>query len=152
MLRSIRVISARSCKGVNETLDAVIGPLNVTAGYVDRISKGDIPPKITDHYNGDFNDDQDQSEPVYRRGLSGLIQQMNYMSTQHDLGEIDLSSRLTNFQGAYRTMAEGLNNMVMGHISVKKKAMACLKRFGRRQLRRRTGKIPWQKSIHQRHN
>ena len=33
--------------GVNDTLDAVIGPLNVAAGYVDRISKGDIPPKIT---------------------------------------------------------------------------------------------------------
>jgi methyl-accepting chemotaxis protein len=27
--------------GVNETLDAVIGPLNVAAEYVDRISKGD---------------------------------------------------------------------------------------------------------------
>ena len=35
-------------QGVNETLDAVIGPLNVAAEYVDRISKGDIPPKITD--------------------------------------------------------------------------------------------------------
>ncbi|MCX5814465.1 MAG: hypothetical protein NT178_18275 [Proteobacteria bacterium] len=43
-------------KGFNETLDAVIGPLNVTAEYVDRISKGDIPPKITDIYNGDFNE------------------------------------------------------------------------------------------------
>ncbi|WP_235609598.1 MCP four helix bundle domain-containing protein, partial [Azospira sp. I13] len=42
-------------EGVNETLDAVIGPLNVAANYVDRISKGDIPPKITDSYNGDFN-------------------------------------------------------------------------------------------------
>ncbi len=42
--------------GVNETLDAVIGPLNVAAEYVDRISKGDIPPKITDTYNGDFNE------------------------------------------------------------------------------------------------
>ncbi|HLA35383.1 MAG TPA: MCP four helix bundle domain-containing protein, partial [Rhodocyclaceae bacterium] len=42
-------------KGVNDTLDAVIGPLNVAANYVDRISKGDIPPKITDSYNGDFN-------------------------------------------------------------------------------------------------
>jgi len=42
-------------QGVNDTLDAVIGPLNVAAGYVDRISNGDIPPKITDHYNGDFN-------------------------------------------------------------------------------------------------
>ncbi|HZX32262.1 MAG TPA: hypothetical protein VFF03_13005, partial [Rhodocyclaceae bacterium] len=42
-------------QGVNDTLDAVIGPLNVAAGYVDRISKGDTPPKITDAYNGDFN-------------------------------------------------------------------------------------------------
>ncbi|MGK4422283.1 hypothetical protein ACSLVQ_28955, partial [Klebsiella pneumoniae] len=42
-------------QGVNDTLDAVIGPLNVAAGYVDRISKGDIPTKITDNYNGDFN-------------------------------------------------------------------------------------------------
>lgn len=29
-------------QGVNDTLDAVIGPLNVAADYVDRISKGDI--------------------------------------------------------------------------------------------------------------
>ena len=42
-------------EGVNSTLDAVIGPLNVAAGYVDRISKGEIPAKITDNYNGDFN-------------------------------------------------------------------------------------------------
>ena len=43
-------------QGINDTLDAVIGPLNVSAEYVDRISKGDIPPKITDDYNGDFNE------------------------------------------------------------------------------------------------
>ncbi|WP_054773412.1 hypothetical protein [Methylogaea oryzae] len=42
-------------EGVNQTLDAVIGPLNVAADYVDRIAKGAIPPKITDTYNGDFN-------------------------------------------------------------------------------------------------
>ena len=41
---------------VNQTLDAVIGPLNVAAEYVDRISKGDMPPKISDRYNGDFNE------------------------------------------------------------------------------------------------
>ena len=42
-------------QGVNDTLDAVIGPLNVAAKYVDQISKGDIPPQIADTYNGDFN-------------------------------------------------------------------------------------------------
>jgi methyl-accepting chemotaxis protein len=41
--------------GVNGTLDAVIGPLNVAAEYVERISKGDMPPLISDEYNGDFN-------------------------------------------------------------------------------------------------
>jgi methyl-accepting chemotaxis protein len=45
----------RIVAGVNDTLDAVIGPLNVTAKYVDDISKGMIPPIITDNYNGDFN-------------------------------------------------------------------------------------------------
>ncbi|WP_168943288.1 Tar ligand binding domain-containing protein, partial [Parazoarcus communis] len=45
----------RIVEGVNATLDAVIGPLNVAADYVDRIAKGAIPPRITDNYNGDFN-------------------------------------------------------------------------------------------------
>ena len=46
---------AEIVRGVNAVLDAVITPLNVSANYVERISKGDIPPQITDTYNGDFN-------------------------------------------------------------------------------------------------
>ncbi|WP_342304455.1 hypothetical protein [Methanolobus sp. ZRKC5] len=42
--------------GINRLLDAVMGPLNVSAEYIDRISKGDIPEKITDDYKGDFNE------------------------------------------------------------------------------------------------
>jgi methyl-accepting chemotaxis protein len=56
-------------QGVNETLDAVIGPLNVSAKYVDLISKGDIPPTITDNYNGDFN--------AIKNNLNTLIVAMN---------------------------------------------------------------------------
>ncbi|MBF0477330.1 MAG: hypothetical protein HQK59_16220, partial [Deltaproteobacteria bacterium] len=56
-------------KGVNETLDAVIGPLNVAAKYVDDISKGDIPAKITDQYNGDFN--------TIKNNLNALIDALN---------------------------------------------------------------------------
>jgi methyl-accepting chemotaxis protein len=42
-------------QGVNDTMDAVIEPLNVAAKHLDQISKGDIPAKITESYNGDFN-------------------------------------------------------------------------------------------------
>jgi len=56
-------------QGVNDTLDAVIGPLNVAARYVDLISKGDIPPQITDTYNGDFN--------TIKNNLNVLVVAMN---------------------------------------------------------------------------
>jgi methyl-accepting chemotaxis protein len=42
-------------EGVNATLDAVIGPLNTAAEYVEKISTGNIPEKITRDYRGDFN-------------------------------------------------------------------------------------------------
>ena len=60
-------------QGVNDTLDAVIGPLNVAARYVDLISKGDVPPEITDSYNGDFN--------TIKNNLNALIVAMNDITT-----------------------------------------------------------------------
>jgi methyl-accepting chemotaxis protein len=56
-------------RGVNAILDAVIMPLNVAANYVDRISKGDNPPQITDTYHGEFN--------IIKNNLNTLISAMN---------------------------------------------------------------------------
>ncbi len=56
-------------RGVNDILDAVIAPLNVSARYVDLISKGEIPAQITDTYNGDFN--------LIKNNLNTLIVAMN---------------------------------------------------------------------------
>ncbi len=116
--------------GVNGTLDAVIGPLNVAAEYVDRISKGDIPPIITEQYNGDFNEIKNNLNMCIN-ALSTLIAEMNRMSEQHDLGDIDVVIDVNKFQGAFQNMASGVNKMVGGHITVKKKAMACVAEFGK---------------------
>ena len=51
-----RATTGRPCWSPSTTmLDTVVGPLNVAANTVEQISKGAIPPKITDTYNGDFN-------------------------------------------------------------------------------------------------
>ncbi len=117
-------------EGVNHTLDAVIGPLNVSAEYVRRISKGDIPPKITDSYNGDFNDIKNNLNTCID-SLNGLITGMQHMSSEHDKGDIDVMIPADKFDGAYKVMAQGVNDMVSGHIAVKKKAMACVAEFGK---------------------
>ena len=64
---------AEIVRGVNSLLDAVITPLNVSAGYVERISKGDVPPQITDTYHGDFN--------TIKNNLNTLIVAMNEITT-----------------------------------------------------------------------
>jgi methyl-accepting chemotaxis protein len=46
---------AEIVRGVNSILDAVIAPLKFTAVCIDRISQGDLPPQITETYQGEFN-------------------------------------------------------------------------------------------------
>ena len=52
--------------GVNKLIDAFVGPINVTAEYVDRISKGDIPPEDHRHLQRRFQRDQEQPQRVHR--------------------------------------------------------------------------------------
>lgn len=132
--------------GVNQLLDAVIAPLNVAAEYIDRISKGDIPEKITDEYNGDFNEIKNNLNMCID-ALNGLSDEMNHMSSQHDLGEIDVNINVNAFHGSYKKMAEGINNMVNGHIAVKKKAMACVGEFGRGNFEAPLEKFPGKKAF-----
>jgi methyl-accepting chemotaxis protein len=67
---------AEIVRGVNGVLDAVIEPLNVSANYVDRISKGDVPSLITDTYHGDFN--------TIKNNLNTLIGAMNEITHAAD--------------------------------------------------------------------
>jgi len=95
-------------EGVNQTLDAVIKPLNVSAEYVDRISKGDIPPKITDSYNGDFNE--------IKNNLNNCIDNINALVTETGLlekaaveGKLATRADAGKHQGDYRKIVEGVN-------------------------------------------
>jgi len=98
-------------EGVNQTLDAVIGPLNVSAEYVDRISKGNLPPKITDTYNGDFNE--------IKNNLNNCIDNINALVTETGLlgkasaeGKLSTRADASKHQGDYRRIVAGVNEML----------------------------------------
>ncbi|HEX8986565.1 MAG TPA: methyl-accepting chemotaxis protein [Rhodocyclaceae bacterium] len=69
-----------------------------------------------------------------RGNLKRFIAEMNRMSKEHDAGDIDVRIDEAKFKGDFAAMAAGVNNMVFGHIAVKKKAMACVKEFGEGNL------------------
>jgi len=58
--------------GVNSLIDAFATPFTVTAASLDRISKGDIPEKITTDYRGDFN--------TIKNNLNALIDTMHQIT------------------------------------------------------------------------
>ena len=95
--------------GVNDTLDAVINPLNVAANYVDNISKGNIPAKITDTYNGDFN--------VLKNNLNTCIDAVNLLVADAGMltvaaveGRLDTRADATRHQGDFRKIVVGVND------------------------------------------
>jgi methyl-accepting chemotaxis protein len=133
-------------EGMNRTLDAVIRPLNVAADYVDKISKGVIPAKISDAYNGDFNEIKNSLNRCID-SLSGLVAEMKNMSEEHIKGDIDMTIPADKFEGAYRVMAQGINEMVSGHITVKKKAMACVAEFGKGNFEAPLERFPGKKAF-----
>ena len=80
--------------------------LKFTAGYIDRISKGDLPPTITDTYHGDFN--------LIKDNLNTLIAAM---------------SEITN---AADEMANGNLTVTLRERSPQDKLMQALERHGGR--------------------
>jgi methyl-accepting chemotaxis protein len=60
-------------QAINAMLDALVAPLNVAAKYVDQISQGNIPGKITDNYKGDFNTIKNNLNDCID-GLGGLVE------------------------------------------------------------------------------
>jgi methyl-accepting chemotaxis protein len=132
-------------EGVNNTLDAVIGPLNVAAEYVDRISKGNIPSKITDNYNGDFNEIKNNLNTCID-ALNTLLCEHKEMSRQHNLGMIDEVMNVEKFQGAYAIMAREINELVQSHIAVKMKVVEIVGRYAQGDLTVDMDRLPGKKA------
>ncbi|MBX3043027.1 MAG: PAS domain-containing protein [Candidatus Kapabacteria bacterium] len=94
--------------GVNKTLDNVIGPLNVAAEYVDRISKGDIPPKITDNYNGDFNEIKNNLNGCID-AVDSLVKDALMLVEAAESGALQTRAEVTHHHGDFRKIVEGVN-------------------------------------------
>ena len=96
-------------EGVNNTLDSVIGPLNVAATYVDRISKGDIPQPISDHYNGDFNALKNNLNTCID-AVNSLVNDANLLAQSAKDGRITVRADADKHNGDFRKIIEGVNN------------------------------------------
>ena len=107
-------------EGVNNALDGVIGPLNITVEYLDRIGKGDIPPKIIDENQGDFIAMKNNINSCIDN-INALLTDMNMLAQSSAEGKLATRVDATKHQGDFRKIVEGVNNTldaVIGPLNV----------------------------------
>jgi len=95
-------------EGVNQTLDSIIVPLNVAANYVENISKGTIPQKITDVYNGDFNIIINNINMCID-AVNNMVDDANMLSISAVEGILETRADVTKHNGDFKKIIEGVN-------------------------------------------
>ena len=94
--------------GMNRLLEAVVGPLNMAATYVDDVSKGVIPAEITASYDGDFNIIKHNLNSC-GHAIKALVADGNLLAEAAEAGVLTIRADATQHLGEYRKVIEGLN-------------------------------------------
>jgi len=122
--------------GVNQTLDSVIGPLNVAAEYMERISKGDIPSKITDTYYGDFNEIKNNLN-ICIDSINALVADAIMLSKAAEEGSLSTRADVSKHSGDFAKIVEGVNSTLAFVIEPVQEAAEVLQEMAQGNLQRR---------------
>lgn len=129
---------------INKKILAVIGgePTEMK-DIADKIADGDFSFKVDNEvHTGAY-----AALLTLSNNIKTLLADLNEMSHQHDLGDIDVVIDVNKYHNDFAVMTKGINDMVNGHIAVKKKAMACVKEFGLGNFDAELEKFPGKKAF-----
>ncbi|MEQ1602676.1 MAG: methyl-accepting chemotaxis protein, partial [Methylophilaceae bacterium] len=97
--------------GVNATLDAINGPFNMAAGYIERIAKGEIPPKITENYKGDYNAIKNNLNTCID-AVNNMVAETIHLEQATTEGQLAYRADTGKYQGDFRKVIGGINKVL----------------------------------------
>jgi methyl-accepting chemotaxis protein len=107
-------------QGMNETMDAFTKPIRLTSDFVTRISNGEIPPKIADRYEGDFNQIKDALNRCVD-AVNLLVSDATALARAGVEGRLATRADASRHQGDFRRIVQGVNetlDAVVGPLGV----------------------------------
>ena len=123
--------------GVNATMEAVIGPLTTAAQYVDAISKGEIPAKITSEYHGDFNTLKTNLNTCID-AVNALVADTKMLSSAGIEGKLSTRADATKHHGDFKKIVDGVNATLDAVIDPLKVSSDVLQKIGRGEIPQKT--------------
>lgn len=102
-------------RGMNNVIEAFVTPIQVTATYLDRIAKGDVPKKISDKYQGDFNAIKHNLN-VLIDNLGNVLDEVAELILAVQEGKLAVRGNVEVFSGDWRELVAGINNVVQAFV------------------------------------
>jgi methyl-accepting chemotaxis protein len=118
---------------VNSVMDAIIEPLQICAGYMERIGKGDIPSPITDEYYGDFDRIKESINSCID-AVNILVEDMNSLSMMAIEGQLSSRADSSRHCGDFAKVVEGVNATLDAIVGPLEKASSYLEQIGKGQF------------------
>ncbi|HML38897.1 MAG TPA: cache domain-containing protein, partial [Bacillota bacterium] len=120
-------------EGINQTLDAVIDPLKVSAACLEQISRGKIPPRITQEYQGDFNQIKNSLNTCIE-AINALIEDSVMLSDAAVAGELGKRADVSRHGGDFSKIIWGLNETLSAVVGPLSKASEYIKKIGQGEI------------------
>ncbi len=93
---------------ISQKSTIIINPLNMAAGYIEQIGKGELPEKITDEYKGDFDDIKNSINSCID-GLGGLVEGAAVLGK---MAVNDFDSKVEgDYLGIFNEIADSVNKV-----------------------------------------
>ena len=126
-------------EGFNRTLDAVVNPLFVAAAYIKKIGNGELPPRLSQNYQGEFNKIKNSINDCLD-GLDSLVEGnrlLGRMRVNDYTGRMSLTGKgvFLEISESINEVTENINEAIgyMDHVAAGNlQDLECLKEIGRR--------------------
>ena len=99
--------------GMNNIFENMTAPLKVSMDYIGKISKGELPEKITAEYRGDYNNIKDSVNALVDT-MSGLREELGTLIQASKNGDLNVKGDVTRFDGEWADIVKGLNELIYG--------------------------------------
>jgi methyl-accepting chemotaxis protein len=120
----------------NQVLDAIIKPLQLASAYVERISKGETPAKLTETYAGDFRDIENNINQCID-AIGVLVEEVSIVIGAARDGDLQKRADEQRTRGVYRTILHGINEALDAIINPIDEARSVLEKIAEYDLRTR---------------
>ncbi len=120
-------------EGMNRTLDAVVERIQGASAYFERIARGDIPPKIQETYQGDYEAIRGSINTCIE-AIDRLVSDVQALSKAAAEGQLATRVDASQHQNEFRRIVEGMNQTLDAVSAPIRETAAALQRLEKRDL------------------